>query len=196
MGGYYMEQHEALCRSIKNIAWGYILIHIHINIGALDLLPDWCGYLLFIGALTVLGSLEPSAPLLKPLGIILAVWNGLFWILKCLGVSSLGYIPGLLISIISLYFHFQLLTNIAAVANNYDSPQEKSILTLRTVRTILTTLLALPFPWAEQEGLAIVILIVNLIVAFWLCGVMFSLHRFLRDNPPEESMEVTQEQQL
>lgn len=191
-----MEQHETLCRSIKNIAWGYLLIHLHINISALDLLPDWCGYLLFIGALAAIGSLEPSAPLLKPLGIILAIWSGAEWLLSCFGVSSPGYIPGLLISIISLYFHFQLLTNIAAVAKKYGSPQEGSILTLRTVRTILTTLLALPFPWTKQEGLAILILIVNLIVAFWLCGVMFSLHRFLRDNPPEESMEVTQEQQL
>lgn len=187
-----MEQHETLCRAIKNIAWGYILIHLHINIGALDLLPDWCGYLLFLGALSVLGQSEPSAHLLKPLGILLTVWNGIFWILKCFGVSSIGYIPDLIATVISLYFHFQLLTNIAAVAREKECPQEGSILTLRTVRTILITLFALPFPWAEYEVLALIFLFINIIVAICLCSVLFSMHRYLKEHPELENTPVSE----
>ena len=180
-----MEQHEALYRSIKNIAWGYVLIHLHINIGTLDLLPDWCGYLLFLGALTVISNIEPSALLLKPLGILLTVWNGIFWILKALGISTLGYLPDLIATVISLYFHFQLLTNIAAVAKANDCPQEGPLLTLRTIRTILITLFALPFPWAEYEVLSLLLLIVTLIITIWICSVLFSMHRYLREHPPE-----------
>ena len=55
--------HEHLCNALRHIAWGYILIHVHINLGTIDILPDFAGYLLLLGALPILGQLEPSAPL-------------------------------------------------------------------------------------------------------------------------------------
>ena len=180
-----MEQHENLCRAIKKLAWGYVLIHLHFNIGALDLLPDWCGYLLFLGALPVLGQSETTTHLLKPFGILLTVWNGIFWILKCGGISSIGYIPDLIVTIISLYFHFRLLTNIAVVAKENACPQENSILTLRTVRTVLIALFTLPLPWEEYGLLSILFVIINLIVVLCICSSLFSMHRYLMENPPK-----------
>ena len=40
-----MEERKGLYRSLGRIAWGYALIYLNININALDLLPDWAGWL-------------------------------------------------------------------------------------------------------------------------------------------------------
>lgn len=63
-----MEERKGLYRSLGRIAWGYALIYLNININALDLLPDWAGWLLIGSALPgVAGAGEPSALLLRPL---------------------------------------------------------------------------------------------------------------------------------
>ena len=179
--------HEKLCGAIKSIAWGYILIHLHINLGTIDILPDFAGYLLILGALPVLGQSEPSALLLKPFCTGLVLCNLFTWITALVGITSFGYLPSLLVSIVSLYFHFQLLTNIAAIAKSYDCPQEKSILRLRTIRTIMNTLFALPLPWSEQNVLTIIMLLFSLIIIFITCTTLFSLHRTLQENISEEN---------
>ena len=39
-----------LCQAVKHIAWGYVLLHFNINLGPLNVLPNWAGYLLMVGA--------------------------------------------------------------------------------------------------------------------------------------------------
>ncbi len=174
-----MEQKD-ICHTVKQIAWGYVLIHLHFKIGALDLLPDWLGYFLFFTALPSLATYVPSALLLKPFGILLTVWEVVFWILSLFGISSFGYLPSILISIVALYFHFQLLTNLAELAKQQNCPQQQNILLLRTIRTIVSTLFILPFPWNDYEILTILILIVQIILTIWLCCVLFSFAKSLR----------------
>ncbi len=178
-----MEQKD-ICHAVKQIAWGYILIHLHFKIGALDLLPDWLGYFLFFTALPSLAIFVPSSLLLKPFSILLTVWKVVFWILSLFAISSFGYLPDILISIIALYFHFQLLTNLAELAKQQNCPQEESILLLRTIRTILSTLFILPFPW--NQYVTILILIVQIILVIWLCSVLFSFSKSLSLDDTED----------
>lgn len=178
-----------LCTAIKKIAWGYVLVHLHINLGTIDLLPDFAGYLLFLGALPAIGQVEPSALLLKPFCILLTVWNVASWVLAIIGITDFGYLPTMLISIVSLYFYFQLLTNINTIAKTFNCPQEGRILHLRTTLTIMNTLFALPLPWNEHEVLTFIMVAVNLIVMFILCATLFSLHKSLQENMPEDAIE-------
>ena len=63
-----MEQKELLCKALKWSAWGYFFLYFNINIGALNLLPAWIGYVLFYNAIkTSISYYESSANLLKPL---------------------------------------------------------------------------------------------------------------------------------
>lgn len=181
-----MNNRTQLAAAVKRIAWAYVLLHVHINLGTLDVLPDWAGDLMIVSALGVLAQEEPSAGLLKPFGIILAVWNGVKWIFALLGGSWDGGLLGLIATVVSLYFHFQLLTNLAAVSEKYNCPQTKRILTLRTVQTVLTTILALPLPWEEWEQAMVLLLIVSLVVVIWICSVLFSLRRSL-EEPVQEA---------
>lgn len=176
---------ENLAGAVKNIAWGYVLLHLNLNLGTLNILPNWLGYLLMLGALSILGEHEPSALLLRPLGILLAVWEGSLWGLAIFGISFDLSVFNLIAAVVSLYFHFQLLTNLAVLAEKNCCTEQRRILHLRTVRTLLITLLALPIPWVQYVGLTIGIVIVNLIVAIWICSVLFALSHALEDNVGE-----------
>lgn len=165
--------------AVKSIAWGYILLYFNFNIGTLDLLPAWLGYLLFFGALPVLSQACPTAKLLRPFALGLALWNGVTWIL---GSGWYPGIVGVIDGVVSLYFHFQLLTELAALAGIYSCPQQQKLLTLRTVNTVLQTVfILLGQLLAEAEGIAIVLLVVNLVVLVWICVVLFGLRRALEN---------------
>lgn len=172
-------EREKLAGAVKSIAWGYVLLHVNINLGTLNILPNWLGYVLMLGALPILGEWEPSALLLRPLGILLAVWEGLLWGFAIFSIPFDSTIVSILGSVASLYFHFQLLTNLASLAQRYDCPEEGKILTLRTVRTLLITLLALPFDWRQYSVVSVCVVLAHIIVAIWICSVLFSFSRSL-----------------
>lgn len=180
------EKHStALAEAVKRIAWGYLLIYLNVNLGTLNVLPNWLGYCFFLWALPVIAKEESSAALLRPLGMLLAVWEGVLWAAAAFGTQLDSYLLTTIAAALSLYFHFQLLTNLANIAARYGCPQEKRIRVLRTVQTVGITLLALPIPWQEYEALAVLMVVVQVLVALWICGVLFSLRKSL-DPVPEE----------
>lgn len=177
-----------LCNAIKQIGLAYLFIHLHINIGTIDILPDWLGYLWIFQALSVIGEEIPSAKLLRPLGVVLTVWMFLDWVLAVFGVSLnhilgyLGSVENVVGTVIHLYFHFQLLTNLAQLAAKYQCPSERVLLTLRTIRTVISTLFALQIPWEYCDVIYwsyIGIAVVQVIVALWICVRLFTFREEL-----------------
>lgn len=180
-----MEQHESLRAAIRRIAWGYLIILLDINIGGLNILPNWLGLILILRALPALGREEPSTRLLQPLGILLAFWDGICWIGKLFGNTVDWPLPQLLAAVLSLYFHFQLLTNLADIAGRYGCPQEKTLRTLRTVQVVLLTASYLAVGWLESAALILLLAVISLVVAIIICKALFSFHRFLSEQPQE-----------
>ena len=180
-----MARQEELYGAVRKIAWGYILLHMHFNLGTLDVLPDWAGYYLLYAVLPILTQEEETAKLLRPLGLGLAVWSGVDWVLKLVGMSigSAGYMFGMVVSVVALYFHFQLLTNLAAVAEAYGCPESGRLLQLRNVRTVLATISAVLVYWIEASSmdgaLVIVLALSQLVIVVWLCYVLFSFSKSL-----------------
>ena len=171
-----------LCMAVKQIAWGYVLLHFNINLGTFNILPNWLGYLLMVEALSALSQEEPSAALLRPLGQLLAGWEGLCWVMAVFKQEFSFPLLNAAAAAATLYFHFQLLTDLAIAARNHQCPQEKRILRLRTARTLLVTLLALPFPWERYQVLTMVVALVYMAAAVWICSVLFSLNGSLREE--------------
>ena len=80
---------------------------------------------------------------------MLALWEGLLWVLALLGKEFSFYPLELVIMIIALYFHFQLLTDLAQIARQFPpeldeatelKPLDQRILRSRTARILLATL--------------------------------------------------------
>lgn len=176
-----MKGREELVAAVRRTAWGFVLLHFHFNLGSLDILPDWGGICLILKAIPVLTRHSQSAGLLRPFGIGLAIWEGIHWICAALGITlDLGFLS-IVSSIVSLYFRFQLLTELARIGECYQCPQHKKLLVLRNLDAVIITVLALPIPWEELEPFILLIIVVAVVAAALICGALFSLARGL-DN--------------
>ncbi len=192
-----MIDREKLFSAIRSIGWGYLLLHFNIFIGIdsgkLHLLPNFLGMRLILEALPQLVQVSPSAKLLRPLA-----WT-LFWyelgnfVLDLVGyslsdvLSQASRIVILLLALIQVYFHFQLLTDVAYAADYADYPKTASILHARTWYVLMLTALnviedlPLTAPWVSFS-----MLIVNLGAAFLLCKLMLDLGKWGLASEKEE----------
>lgn len=170
-----MKGEITLAKAIKNIAWGYVLIHSAINLGVIDILPDWLGFYLMFVAIRKIREEEETIGLLEPLVKILIGWHAIIWGTKFIG-WDLGTFPfTIIINVVSIYFNFQLLTNVANVANRHGSERGKSILILRTVETLMNTILAMIVYLELSEYWMIGVAVIGLITVIWICSVLFGL---------------------
>ena len=195
---------KTLSSAIKKIAISYILIYLHINISVIDILPDWLGYFLIVSVLPIISEKEKSAQLLKPFGIAIGIWNIFEDVLKIAGDELNLTVISLIFSIITIYFHFQLITNVANL--DIEEPTKKRLLNLRTATVILHTVLtfSLFIPTVIDIDneiytyVLMIMLIPQLIICFWISGELFKLSKALKEKENEipeetEENEVTEE---
>lgn len=205
-----MTDYSYLPRGISKIAWGFIFILINIDIFGLDILPDFVGYIFILSGINDLKDECKTISLLRPLGIFLAIWKAVTLISGFFSVGViLSYISSI-VSIIDIYFTFQLLTECSLIAAKYQSSEDnldKTIRTRRNIHTVCITLvnitmtIMLNLPEEFQEitvYVPSVFAVVALIVLLMTVSSLFRLKRTLQDfdtaskvpaeNKPEEEI--------
>lgn len=164
-----MTTYEKLYKGISQAAWGYLFIFLHINIGTVDILPDFAGYILFLSAINILKEFIAELSLIRTIGIILTAWNFIDWVLSIIGYegNNVLQIISIVITIINLYFHFQLLTDFAAIAKMYQREgctYDRKILSYRTFIVIILTVFAALSYFAQLIDEEIMIIISVIII--------------------------------
>ena len=186
---------ETLYRGASHAAWGYFFLYLDINLGSLNILPDWGAYALFLSAIGCLRRERRDLGLLRPLGLLLAVWNGADWALTLFGGGVSGLFPplDLVIGVIQMYFHFQLLTDCAALAADREplgQTVNRRLLRWRTMQTVIQTavicLSRLPDGWNTVMTAVITVMAVVYVIA-GLCIMMalFALRQLFREDAPQ-----------
>ncbi len=190
-----MTDYQKLQRSLSKVIWGYIFLYIDININQVSLLPDFVGYLLFLSAIEGLKDEERELTLLKTLDVILAIWNGAAWVMSWVSVEIGGrwLFADLLISVINIYFQFQFVTNLAAIAQRYQTEEDDlhgKMLKYRTWQTVILTVVTivaelLTPEWIAWAYLSIPMMLVYLILAICLIKAIVDLRRCVRAQDGE-----------
>ena len=174
---------DDLASAVGAVGRAYIFIYLNINLGTLDILPDWLGYVFILGALPMLSLWEESMGLLRNIGILLAVYEGIEWVMKLFGSQADIPVVSLLAGIIGLYFHFQLLTDLASISSEYGLEERKaSLLKLRTANTVLQTVAMLTMQLSarfEVAWPALVMVFVVVILTIMIAVSIYSLKREL-----------------
>ena len=188
-----MTDYRKLYDGISKAAWGYFFIYFNININTVSILPSFVGYLLFLSAINYLKDEERELGLLHTLGVILALWHGAQWAMSWFGVNLDGawQFIDIIISLVNLYFHFQLLNNLASIATKYQPEgyeQDAKLLRYRTLQTVMLTAITIVtelHPWLSDVWtyIFVVMLIVYLIAGICLMKALFDLRKCL---PTEE----------
>ena len=140
-----MSRYETLKKGIKHAAAGYLFLYFNININNFNVLPAFAGYLFFLSAIKHLQEEERELALLKNIGQILFVWNLITWGCGLLYIDIDWQFINLLCQILNLYFHFQLLTNLASIAEKYQKEVELDgkMLSYRSIQTIILTVVTI-----------------------------------------------------
>lgn len=194
--------YESLYRGVSHAAWAYIFLYLDINLNTLNILPDFVCYLLLWSAIGCLEGEERDLALLRPLCVLLGVWAGADWVFTLLGSTLEGrLLPlDLLISVTAIYFHFQLFTDLARLAERYQPPGAalgRRLLGLRTVQTLILTVsfilgyslspnTHLTLPGDSPAGWAVAgLALAGLLLSLMLMSSLFALRKcFL---PPKEA---------
>ncbi len=190
-----MTDRDTLYRGLSHAAWGYLFLNLDINLGTVSILPRFVGYLLFRAAIEELRETRRDLGLLRPLATALALWTGGDWLLSWTGGDLDGHVLflDLLAAVIGIYFQFQFLTDVAALAEANQPPGnglDGQILHWRTVETVLVTALCLTGHLPEALGswrelLTGALAVVYVIVGLCLMGAMFSLRKLFQPVSPE-----------
>ena len=115
---------EKLAKTIRPIGWGFVLIFLNFNIGTLNLVPSWLGYLLFVSSLSDLKK-EPSAPRLKDFAWLLVGLDFFYWILESFGLMEAAAFFYVIPAAVSIYFDFKFFTFLAEIAGRNCCPEEE-----------------------------------------------------------------------
>ena len=148
--------YQKLQRSLSKVILGYVFLYININIGQVNLLPVFVGYLLFLSAFEGLKEEERELSLLKMLGVILALWHAFVWAMSWVSVEIEGkwLLADILISVMNIYFQFQFVTNLAAIAEKYQTEEDDlhgKMLKYRTWQTVILTVITIVTELLPQD---------------------------------------------
>lgn len=196
-----MLDREQLYTGLSQAAWGYFLLLLNFNLNfnntiSINLLPSFAGALLLLSAINKLSAERRDLKLLRPLCILLVVWHLADWVLNLVGLGVGGHFLflDLLVGVATLYFHFQFLTDMAALAEQYQpegSDLNRRILNRRTALLILSTALELTsslvqFIGTEQQAAvtlagALCALLALLVIVILIMRALFELRRCVRD---------------
>ncbi|MBR5874218.1 MAG: hypothetical protein IKY90_05715 [Oscillospiraceae bacterium] len=159
-------------KAVKNIAWYIILVSYHFNIGIIDVLPDWLGYILLYNAVKTIGKIQPSANLLKTFSAVLIADSLFQMICKIFDFSIQSYVYGVIMAIIHIYLDFQILTDIWHTAQKYRIYSGNKIPMLRNITTFTYTV-SFVFLYSDWNvyvtyGAAVINIIMKTYLAFIL----------------------------
>ena len=172
---------KQLTSSLYCVAIGFGILSFNINLGRINILPDWLGYWLILKSLDDIAVEEPSAALLKPLGKLLMLWHIGVWFLQLAGSNVDGGFIVYVVAVEQLYFQFQLLTNLAAIAANYVPQYERRILQLRTVMTLVVTGYTLVSAVIQSEAVMVLAAAVQLAAALWLFRTLLHMEEAMTE---------------
>lgn len=183
------QENSDVYSGLSHAAWGYFFLHFDFNLGTVSIFPRFVGWLLLLSACTKLSKERRDLALLRPLAALLSAWYALDWLLSWGGADVDGHVlfVDLLIAVAGLYFHFQFLTDMAALAARYQpegASLDGQLCSRRTVYVVLTTVFALlenlltELPENLGEWVFMGIALVALIAAFLIMAALFRLRRY------------------
>ena len=178
-----MTNRQTLYNGIGYAAWGYLCIYFNINLGSVNILPNFVGYLLFHSAIKELCDEERELDLLNTLVGILTIWHIASWIgdLISFDLGALIPIADIIISVVNIYFHFQLLTNLASLAAKYQPEGEeldRRILNCRTFQTIMLTAAIILLYLTDPNNTAGIYISIGIAILYLIAGLIMMVTLF------------------
>ena len=179
-----MTEQADLFTGARRVFWGYffLLLDFNLNLGSdftIPLLPNFVGWIFLWRGADILSSARPSLGLLKPFCTALGVC-ALTQFVPALDSLLPGWLS-LFISMLTLYTHFQLLTDLAVLAQEALG-EGRRVKRLRTARTLIVAAKTALYCYdlvVSLTALAVVLMAVSFCVQVFLLFQLWGLSRDL-----------------
>ena len=179
-----MTEQADLFTGTRRVFWGYFFLLLDFNLNfnsafTIPLLPNFVGWIFLWRGVDALSSARPSLELLKPFCTALGVC-ALTQFVPALEAAAPGWLT-LLLSVISLYTDFQLLTDLAALAQEALG-EGRRVKRLRTARTLIVAAKTALYCYdlvVSLNALAVVLMAVSFCVQVFLLFQLWGLSRDL-----------------
>lgn len=185
---------ETLTKQLRRLAWGWVILHLDFHLGPVNLLPDWFGYILILNGLLGITAYVPQASLLFSFGMGLGAVSLLQWLLAFFGITFAPTWLTLVTSVVSLYFQFQLLEDLATLSDVNECTTGSTLRRLATYNLLCCTILYLvtflDVDLSEGFGgsvslpelLLVALLLVGLIITIQIARALFAFQREMADK--------------
>lgn len=188
-----MHEPNQLHDGLSQAAWGYFFVTFDFNLGTVSILPRFVGFLLLLSAIGKLSGLRRDLALLRPLCMLLACYSFGDWFLSWSGRDIDGMIPflDLVVAVAMLYFHFQFLTDMAALSECCQPEDDNLASRIRGHRTAFTLLITVfglmadltpVLPWEWWAGMIGFGALITCIVALMIMLDLFHLRKLIRSE--------------
>lgn len=185
-----MTEPNQMYTGLSQAAWGYFFLTFDFNLNNVSILPRFVGFWLLFSAIGKLSGERRDLNLLRPLCILLTGWSGLDWLLSWRGGDIEGHILflDLLVTAVTLYFHFQFLTDMAALSECYQPEDDNLASRIRSHRTafiLLVTVFGLMadlmpvLSWEWWAGVIVFGALITCIVALIIMADLFHLRKLI-----------------
>lgn len=179
-----MKKRTDLWIGTRRLFWGFFFLLLDFNLNfnstfTIPLLPNFVGWIFLWRGVEALSSARPSLGLLKPFCGVLGVYS-LAQFLPALEAAAPGWLT-LLLSVISLYTDFQLLTDLAALAQEALG-EGRRVKRLRTARTLIVAAKTALYCYdlvVSLTALAVVLMAASFCVQVFLLVQLWGLSRDL-----------------
>ena len=193
-----MTDRVSLHKGLTRALWGYVFLTCNVKIGPGNIMPEFIGWFCLLCALSYLREARRDLALLRPFAQVMTLWSMADGLSSLLGRSLGLLLPPLmwLSSAAALYFHFQFLTDCAALAAARGREDlRRSLLRQRTVRTVVQTGLVLSTPFAEAaEGIGTALLmaaaLIYIVASLCVIAALASLRRCFAGRAQEPAEPV------
>lgn len=185
-----MTEPNKLYTGLSQAAWGYFFLTFDFNLNNVSILPRFVGFWLLFSAIGKLSGERRDLNLLRPLCILLTGWSGMDWLLSWWGGDIEGHILflDLLVTAVTLYFHFQFLTDMAALSQRYQPEDDNLASRIRSHRTAFILLLTVfglmadltpVLSWEWWAGVIVFGAVITCIVALIIMADLFHLRKLI-----------------
>ena len=128
------------------------------------------------------------------------MWHIASWIASWVSVDLDGMLQvvDIIIGVVNIYFHFQLLTNLASIATKYQSADDEldaKLLRYRTLQTVMLTAVIIVgylAKWLPElvTVVSIGMIIIYLIVGILLMKALFDLRRSISSDSDSDDADA------
>lgn len=186
-------------RGLVWVMWAQLFLYVDFTIGGLNLLPRWIGYVLLWHAIHRLREVRPTLGLLEGLCVLLGVravfqtnlaqaWLSTF----PAALEGVGTLLEIVLLALDVYFEYQFLTDIAALAGAAgEDGLERGLRRDRDALTVFYTASYLVGTRNDPPGwvTALIVLLMVCVIGAMVC-VVLDLNRVRRCYAPQTGSET------